>query len=860
MSSEQLVGRGHFVVSTTRQYNVSRAGLDFKIDGNGLREYGTERRIIGDAVDFLKCILPNGPWTLTAIIPDGQTETQTFDPATEGEARAFISQHNGARNLYYSANEPKRALSKKAAKDDIKTIHFLHLDADPRTDEKPDQAKARIRASLQKDERSPTAIVDSGNGIQALWALSPPIELPTDAPARQQIIEDIEARNVGLIDAFGATRGTQNVDRILRLPETTNIPNKKKLKDGRTVCQSALVAANGAAYPLETFPAAKEQPINKQARQPGGVGLSTDPADNIVLSPSTLSLLHIVGSGAFPSRSELLFAFLTAAIRAGADDGTIIDHVLNATGGGIHDHVQDNGGEKYLERQIERALKKLSDEPEIEAPMEDASSTEEGQSQAPTIDAANTYTATITAFNKRYAVINENGKVLIYEHVVDPSFRRKVLVRIKFEDLRKMYQNQNLTVRIGEKVITKTKAEWWLNAPKRRQYLGGVVFVASGNAPDDCWNLWSGFAVKPAPGDWGFMKAHILNILCARNTDNYEYLMNSVARMFQFPDQQGEVAVVMRGKKGSGKGTLGNMLHRAWGQHSFHITNAKHLIGQYNAHLRDCVFIFADEAFFAGDRQHEGILKGLITEETITIEYKFGAVVNVPNLTHILMASNSDWVVPASQGERRYFVLDVLPDRIGNRAYFNAIYHQMLKRGGLAAMIHELLHRDISQFGFRTVPSTVGLHNQQTLSLPSVDQWWLTVLDRGFVWKSRHGAPLVNRWKQFCTMELLYRSYLQWCDETRERHRQSREQVGRHLSDFYPRGQPRTKHPIYEVENVPHDAAHCDEHVAVWQSRPHGYQLGTLDAARQSFAEKLGLFKNRWPERDKVTGIDRTDM
>ena len=50
--------------------------------------------------------------------------------------------------------------------------------------------------------------------------------------------------------------------------------------------------------------------------------------------------------------------------------------------------------------------------------------------------------------------------------------------------------------------------------------------------------------------------------------------------------------------------------------------NAKHLVGHFNAHLQHCSVLFADEAFFAGDRSHESVLKGLITEETLLIEPK----------------------------------------------------------------------------------------------------------------------------------------------------------------------------------------------------------------------------------------------
>jgi len=147
------------------------------------------------------------------------------------------------------------------------------------------------------------------------------------------------------------------------------------------------------------------------------------------------------------------------------------------------------------------------------------------------------------------------------------------------------------------------------------------------------------------------MRQHIERVICAGNAAHAEYLLNWIARMFQQPNRPGEVAVVLRGLKGSGKGILFTWLAKAWGQHGVHITNAKHLVGNFNAHLRDAVMLFADEAFFAGDRQHESVLKGLITEPTLPIEGKYQNVVQVANMLHVGMASNSDWVVPATRDD-----------------------------------------------------------------------------------------------------------------------------------------------------------------------------------------------------------------
>jgi hypothetical protein len=72
----------------------------------------------------------------------------------------------------------------------------------------------------------PTFTVDCGNGLQLVWRLREPIILPPASdPARAKAIEDIEGRNKTLLATMGAEAGTQNIDRILRLPGTTNLPN-----------------------------------------------------------------------------------------------------------------------------------------------------------------------------------------------------------------------------------------------------------------------------------------------------------------------------------------------------------------------------------------------------------------------------------------------------------------------------------------------------------------------------------------------------------------------------------------------------------------------------------------------------------
>lgn len=121
-----------------------------------------------------------------------------------------------------------------------------------------------------------------------------------------------------------------------------------------------------------------------------------------------------------------------------------------------------------------------------------------------------------------------------------------------------------------------------------------------------------------------------------------------MADAIQNPGRRPGVALVIRGKQGVGKGIFVNEFKRLFGPHGIQVTQASHLVGNFNAHLRDKLLVFADEAFWAGDKRSEGRLKALVTEETNPIEMKGVDTYDAANFVRLIMASNNNWVVPAS--------------------------------------------------------------------------------------------------------------------------------------------------------------------------------------------------------------------
>ena len=82
--------------------------------GAGKQGASTAERLFSESINFLKQLRSNGPWVLTAITPDGPTITVTV--WTGPEVNSFLCEHDGKRNIYYSVNPTKKAVTSKAKK------------------------------------------------------------------------------------------------------------------------------------------------------------------------------------------------------------------------------------------------------------------------------------------------------------------------------------------------------------------------------------------------------------------------------------------------------------------------------------------------------------------------------------------------------------------------------------------------------------------------------------------------------------------------------------------------------------------------------------------------------------------------
>jgi hypothetical protein len=375
--------------------------------------------------------------------------------------------------------------------------------------------------------------------------------------------------------------------------------------------------------------------------------------------------------------------------------------------------------------------------------------------------------------NKRHAVVREGGKTRVLCEEWDPTLERNYLARSSFGDIRNFYHQP--LVDVGEDE-SEPLGSWWLKHPKRRQY-EGVIF-SPGKDVAGYFNTWRGWAVEPRPGDWSLYQQHVLEIICSGNADHFEYVLAWLARGVQQPASRPEVAIVLISpERGTGKGFFAREYCALFGPHAIQISNSYHLVGNFNAHLEDACVLFLDEAFWAGDKKGEGVLKALITEPTLPVERKHHDVRVVRNCLSIIMASNSEWVIPAGLDERRFLVLDVDSKHKQDTVYFAALANQM-ENGGRAAMLYDLLRHDYSGVDLREAPQTKALLEQKLLSLSPRERWWFGKLMEGRLLDDDVG------WVPEVSKAVLHENYVQELRQTGVRRATTEVELGMWLKDM----------------------------------------------------------------------------
>lgn len=170
---------------------------------------------------------------LAAIAEGERVVAATFEPNETSRVASWITDQTG-KNIYFHVNALRAgAKNKKATKDDVEKVLAFHTDID-----NPEAFEL-----LENFPLRPTAVVASGGGRQAFWLLREPLR---DLALAERL-------NRAIAELCGGDH-CWNVDRLMRVPGTVNVPNAKKRAAGRVPILASVMEADWKRlYSVEEF-------------------------------------------------------------------------------------------------------------------------------------------------------------------------------------------------------------------------------------------------------------------------------------------------------------------------------------------------------------------------------------------------------------------------------------------------------------------------------------------------------------------------------------------------------------------------------------------------------------------------------
>lgn len=298
----------------------------------------------------------------------------------------------------------------------------------------------------------------------------------------------------------------------------------------------------------------------------------------------------------------------------------------------------------------------------------------------------------------------------------------------------------------------------WMASEKRRVVFEDQVVFDPSEACAPGWvNLFKGWGVEPAPGDTAPFH-EVLRSLCCDDEAVADYVLNWYAWPLQHPGAKMPTALVMHGAEGTGKNLVNEAVMQIHGKHG-KVVGQRELESQWNDWLSGCTFVIGDEVVSRAEmKHHKGVLKALITSTHVNIATKFMNLRSERNCMNMVFLSNEVEPLKLDPTDRRYLV--IWTQARGDPAMY-ARFVAWQAAGGVAALYHELLQRDLTGWAWHEPPPmTPAKHDLIELGRLSPERFWRE-------WK---GLQITGLPHHSCSSDQAFRAYKRWCSLEGERY------------------------------------------------------------------------------------------
>ena len=248
-------------------------------------------------------------------------------------------------------------------------------------------------------------------------------------------------------------------------------------------------------------------------------------------------------------------------------------------------------------------------------------------------------------------------------------------------------------------------------------------------------NTFLGYAMSPyltpmtEPRTSQLVWDHLLHVLCNNKEDLYDYFCHWLYLVLCCPGTRTGIAVLLYSEEGAGKNLFTNFLLKLIGPYALEISENK-AFGRFNTLLENKTLVVINELDVKGNtyKNHEQF-KSFITDPTMVIERKGIDSELTTNCVNFILCSNNQQVLKLGASDRRFLILDVAGNHIGDHAYFTSLYGAMGHCGREFLTILTTKYKG-QDFASKKLPETELKNEMKIQSAPAFISW----LDEDGAW------------------------------------------------------------------------------------------------------------------------------
>jgi hypothetical protein len=243
----------------------------------------------------------------------------------------------------------------------------------------------------------------------------------------------------------------------------------------------------------------------------------------------------------------------------------------------------------------------------------------------------------------------------------------------------------------------------WLLDEDIRFYNNVDYYPTMNMCPKNTFNLWNDYPIKSISldndADTSLIHFHLKTLLKEDEKD-YEWFLNWLAHIVQFPHKKTEVAVVLYDKEfGTGKSMIAEeFLKKIIGDNKMITTcRTDKVFGKFT-NTQGKLLCVLNEASGKETFELNEIIKESITGKTIEMEKKNVDSIRIKDYLNYIITTNNLNCIKLEEGDRRFMVFATSSKMKGDVEYFNKLASVLDDDVIMRKFYEELINRDLSNF------------------------------------------------------------------------------------------------------------------------------------------------------------------